>query len=101
MVKAIDLIVDSINENYVYPCFTCILQENDRSVVKNFNEFANNVFSKLDAEFEIFKLGNDFVIFKRDGVYVLLEYQFISFSGIDYEINMFGSVEDLEMYQFS
>jgi hypothetical protein len=98
---AVKSIAECINENYINSSYSCELEKSNRSVVKNFNEFANNVFNKLDTGFEIFKLGNDFVIFKRNGVYILLEYQFMYCSGIDYDINMFGSVEELETYQFS
>ena len=98
---AIDAIANCINENYVYPFYTCILEENDRNVVKNFHKFVNDVFDKLDDAFEIFKEESDFVIFKRDNTFVLLEYQFMSCRDIDYEINMFVSIEDLEQYQLS
>lgn len=99
--SAIDAIAGCINENYIYPCYTCILQENDRSVVSDFKKFANNIFNKLDSGSQVHKIGSDYVIFKRDNTYILLEYVFISCRDIDYEIDMFDSINDLEAYRSS
>lgn len=85
----IEVIARCINDNYIYPYYTNILRDNDRNIVKDFNGFVNNIFNKLDKDFELYKIGNDFVIFKRDEIYILLEYIFVSFNDIEYDINMY------------
>ena len=84
----IDKIVGCIKNNYMIHNHSEVIEGNDRSVVANFPMFVNNVLQKLGNDFELYKKANDFVVFKKAGIYILIDYDCVSFTSIDFNINI-------------
>jgi hypothetical protein len=97
----IDKIVDCIKNNYIIHNHSEVIEGNDRSVVANFPMFVNNVLQKLGNDFELYKKTNDFVVFKKDGIYILIDYDCVSFRSIDFNINMFDTMTEVDRYFLS
>ena len=94
----VNKIVECIKNKYMINDYYEFIESNDRSLVRDFTRFGDNIANKLGNDFELYKHENDLIIFKKDNIYILIEYVFIDFKDIQYEINMFNSMNDVNKY---
>ncbi len=85
----IDNIVECIRDKYMIHDYCEFIFTDDRSIVKDFITFGNKISKKLGNKFELYKHENDLIIFKKDNIYILIEYVFIGYKNIQFEINIF------------
>ncbi len=86
----VDNIVDCIRNKYMIQGYYDVIITDDRSLVIDFITFGNKISNKLGNCFKLYKNEKDCIIFTRDNIYILIEYVFIDYKNIQYEINMFS-----------
>jgi hypothetical protein len=98
----IDKIANSIKNNYMIPKYNIFINFNDKSIIDDFNKFGNDILEKLGDEFHIYKYEFNSIIYKKDDIYILIEYVlFESTYNVEFEINIFNSSTHLESYLLS
>ncbi len=98
MCIVVDAIVDCVNKNYMTPNYSNIIYGNDRTDVKDFPTFIRNISNKLGDDFVIYKEDIDFVVFNKNDIYILVEYILMYFNEVEFNINMFNSMENVDKY---
>jgi hypothetical protein len=89
----IDKIVKSINDNISNPYYSEIISS-------NYSEKKSMlyIFFRLGIEYEIHEIKANYIIFKRNTTYILVEYIELYLIDSKYIITMFSSIYELEKY---
>lgn len=98
MCKMIDTIVRCIHINHMNHNYSEVIEGDDRSIIRNFPMFVSSISQKLGNNFELYKEDVDFVVYRINNIYIVIDYDCVFFSSIDFNINMFDSMTEVDRY---